>query len=179
MQIPWQSLQGFSGATAVGALTFIGLVLIANAFAPNLFPAIDFYARTSTWAIVVAIPVLSLAYLLGLVSIGIAEAALIWFSLLDENLLVNDPIKVSSCGEFVASKFHQLRQEAEILAGSSISLVLLSFGAALSAWAVGGWRRFLIAITVFALLLAICCIMLSISRNKTAKKLAIAAELQD
>lgn len=178
MQIPWQSLQDFSGATAVGALTLVGLTLIANAFAPNLFPAIDIYSRTATWAIVVALPLLALCYLLGLLSTGAAEVALVWFRLLDANTLIEDTISVSTNGEFVAGRFQQLRQEAELLAGSAIALALLAFGAALSAWAVEGWRRFLTSVALSAIVFAVSSVALSLSRYRSAHRLALAASSQ-
>lgn len=175
MQMPWQNLQGFSGATAIGALTLVGLILIANAFAPNFFPAIDIYSRTATWAIVVALPLLALCYLLGLLSTGAAEAALISCRLLDAETFIEDTISVSLIGEFVAGRFQQLRQEAELLAGSAIALVLMAFGAALSAWAVEGWRRFLFTAALSAILFAVGSVALSLSRYRLAHRLAISA----
>ena len=77
--VPWQSIQGFSGATAVGSLVFVAWALITNAFADNLFPVINVYSQSPTWAIVTAVPLLSLAYLLGLLSIGAGEALMILF----------------------------------------------------------------------------------------------------
>jgi hypothetical protein len=171
----WQNVQGFSGATAVGALTVIGLILIANAFATNLFPAIDFYARTPTWAIVVAIPAVALTYLLGLLSTGAAEVLLVSTRLVDSDALIADHIAVSARGDFVASRFHQLRQEAELLAGGSIGLVLLAGGAALSAWTADGWRRFLISTAIAALLLAVSSISLARFRHASAHRFAVAA----
>ena len=50
MELPWQNIEGFSGATAVGSLVFIDLAVIADAFAGNLFPIINVYAETPTWA---------------------------------------------------------------------------------------------------------------------------------
>jgi hypothetical protein len=40
MQIPWQGIQGFSGAIAVGGLALTSLLLLAGVFATNLFLAI-------------------------------------------------------------------------------------------------------------------------------------------
>ena len=90
----WQNLQGLSGATAVGALTFIGLIFVANAFATNLLDAIDFYSRTPTWAIVIAFPAIAVSYLLGLLSMGAAEAMLTWTGVIDAEVLVADHVAV-------------------------------------------------------------------------------------
>lgn len=174
MQVPWQSIQGFSGATAVGALTLVGLALIANAFATSLFPAIDSYARLSpTWAIVVAVPLLALCYLLGLLSNGAAEAVMIRVRLIEENALIEDPVIVSSRGEFVTGRFQQLHQEGELLAGSAVALFCIAIGSALSAWPAGGWRRFLTAIAFVAIMFAVGSVFLSRSRYASAHRLAL------
>lgn len=88
--IPWQNIQGFSGAAAIGSIVFVDLALIANAFADNLFPVIDLYSQTTTWAIVIAFPVLALVYLIGLLSIGAGEAALLWLRLVSPTDLAED-----------------------------------------------------------------------------------------
>jgi len=178
MQMPWQSIQGFSGATAVGALTLVGIILIANVFAMNLFPAIDFYAQTATWAIVVAVPVVAFSYLLGLLTNGAAEVVLVWFHLVQRDDLIHDPIAASVRGDFVAGRFQQLRQEAELLAGSSIALALLSVGAALSAWVAEGWRTFLASVAVTAIILALGSFFLGKIRHASAHSLALAANFQ-
>lgn len=138
MELPSQSLPRFSGAAAIGALVLVGLALVANAFADNLFPVINLYSQTPTWAIVVAIPLASLVYLLGVLSIGASELMLIWTGFLDRNGLVEDAITASARGEFAVARFEQVRQEAELLAGGTIAFTLLAVGAALSAWRVGG-----------------------------------------
>jgi hypothetical protein len=117
MELPSQSLPRFSGAAAIGALVLVDLALIANAFADNLFPVINLYSQTPTWAIVVAIPLASLVYLLGVLSIGTSELMLIWTGLLDRSALVEDSIAASARGEYAAARFEQIRQEAELLTG--------------------------------------------------------------
>jgi hypothetical protein len=38
MQAPWQSIQGFSGAVAVGGLALTGMLLLAGVFATTSSP---------------------------------------------------------------------------------------------------------------------------------------------
>ena len=176
MEMPWQSLQGLSGATAIGALVFVDLALVANSFADNLFPVINVYSQTPTWAIVVAIPLISLAYLLGILSIGASEIMLIGVHLLDKKALVEDIIAVSGRGEYAGARFQQIRQEAELLAGGTIAFALLALGAALSAWKIGGWQRFLTAVAVMAVLLAGGSVLLSLYRHRMAHRQAVASK---
>jgi hypothetical protein len=175
VQPSWQNLQGFSGATAVGAVTLIGLILVANAFATNLLAAIDFYSRTPTWAIVVAVPTVAVSYLLGLVSMGAAEALLAWSRVIDEVALVEDHVAVSVRGDHVAGHFRELRQEAAVLAGGSVGLSVLALGAALSAWTAEGWRRLLLSAAVGAVLLALASISLARFRHAMAHRLGVIA----
>ena len=166
--IPWQNIQGFSGAAAVGSIVFVDLALIANAFADNLFPVINLYSQTTTWAIVIALPVLALVYLIGLLSIGAGEAALLCFRLVSRADLAEDIRGLPGLPQIIAARYQQLRQDAEILAGSAIAFGLLAVGSSLYAWRIEGWRRFLSAIVVCAVIFALGSIALAIRRYVAA-----------
>src|SRR5262245_46702489 len=148
MQSPWQNIQGFSGASAVGAIVFVDLALIANAFADNLFPTINLFAQSATWAIVVAIPLLSLVYLIGVLSIGAGEGLLGCLHLTRQITHSEDVKMLLVSSEAVWGRYQQLRQDAELLAGSVVAFALLGVGSALSAWMVPGWRRFLTSVAL-------------------------------
>ena len=170
--VPWQSIQGFSGATAVGSLVFVDWALITNAFADNLFPVINLYSQSPTWAIVTAVPVLSLAYLLGLLCIGAGEALMILFKFVPASSLDEGQMACSEPSSFIAARYQQLRQDAEVLAGSALALGLLAVGASLHAWRIEGWRRFLISVAVCATLMAVGSFALSVRRQSSASRLA-------
>lgn len=170
--VPWQSIQGFSGATAVGSLVLVAWVLITNAFAENLFPVINIYAQSSTWAIVTAVPLLSLAYLLGLLSIGAGESLMTLFKFVPADSFDEGQIGFSEPAGLVGSRYQQLCQDAEILAGSALALGLLAVGAVLHAWRIEGWRRFLISVAVCATLVAVGSFALSVRRRLWASRLA-------
>lgn len=169
--VPWQSIQGFSGATAVGSLVFVDWALITNAFADNLFPVINLYSQSPTWAIVTAVPVLSLAYLLGLLCIGAGEAFMIFCKFVPASSLDEGQTACSDSSSFVAARYQQLRQDAEILAGSALALGLLAVGASLHAWRIEGWRRLLISVAVCATLVAVGSFALSVRRQLSASRL--------
>ena len=111
--VPWQSIQGFSGAIAVGSIVFVDWALITNAFADNLFPVINLYSQSPTWAIVTAVPLLSLAYLLGLLCIGAGEALLIYFKFVPVSSLYEGQLACSAPTSFVAARYQQLRQRRD------------------------------------------------------------------
>ena len=176
--VPWQSIQGFSGATAVGSLVFVDWALITNAFADNLFSAINLYSQTPTWAIVTAIPVLSLAYLLGLLCIGAGEAMLTLVNLVPQSVADEDHFASKEPSNFLVARYQQLRQDAEILSGSAMALALMAVGAALHAWRIEGWRRFLISVAICAVLVAIGSLALSVRRHAAASRIAYLGGLE-
>src|SRR5690242_15419631 len=63
------SLGTFAGAAGVGALCILGVFLLLDCRAPTLFPTVEEYAKTATWSAVAAVPVLAIAYVIGLVLI--------------------------------------------------------------------------------------------------------------
>jgi hypothetical protein len=170
--VPWQDIKGFSGAAAVGSIVFVDWALITDAFADNLFPVINLYSQSPTWAIVTAVPVLSLVYLLGLLCIGAGEALLVAFRLIPAGALEEGNLTRSEPSNFVASRYQQLRQDAEVLAGSALALALLAIGASLHAWRMDGWRRFLVSVAVCAMLIALGSLALSVRRYLSATRLA-------
>jgi hypothetical protein len=174
--VPWQSIQGFSGAAAVGSIVFVDWALITDAFADNLFPVINLYSQSPTWAIVSAVPVLSLVYLLGLLCIGAGETLLIGFRLMPASSLDESSLARSAPSNFVAARYQQLRQDAEVLAGSALALALLAIGASLHAWRLDGWRRFLVSVAVCAVVITLGSLALSIRRHLSAARLAEAHE---
>ena len=62
MSVPWESLTGFAGPAGIGAICILAAFLFLDGQNPNLFPSVEFYAKTSTWSIVAAIPLLASSY---------------------------------------------------------------------------------------------------------------------
>lgn len=172
MQASLQGLQGFTGAVAVGGLTITSLFLLAAVFAPNLLPAIDVVTRSTAWAVVAAIPLTSLSYVLGLLTIATAESILIRGQLVGPVNLAVDLQAVASLGEFVTATYQQQRQEAEVVAGSALAFLVLSVACATAAYWEEGWRRTLISVAIACLLACIGSVLLSIGRFRGAAALA-------
>src|ERR1039458_3000987 len=70
------SLSTFAGPAGVGALCLLGVFLFLDGRAPSLFPTFEQYAKTSSWSVVAAVPVLAVSYVLGL-SIMIASVGVL------------------------------------------------------------------------------------------------------
>ena len=116
----FQGIQGFAGASGVGILCLVGLFFIVSVFATNLPYLLSLLVSSSNWAAIAAVPVLVVAYVLGLLAIALVDRGSQTASL---SQLVEGP---------VAMRYGQLEQEAEILSGSVVGFLLLSIAAAVN-----------------------------------------------
>lgn len=167
-----QGLQGFTGAVAVGGLTITSLFLLAAVFAPNLLPAIDVVTRSTAWAVVAAIPFTSLSYVLGLLTIATAQSLMIRGKLVGAFDLAAELQAVASLGELVTATYQQQRQEADVVAGSSLAFLVLSIACATAAYWNEGWRRTLLSVAITCLVISIGSVLLAIERFRCAASLA-------
>jgi len=132
MPIATDSIGTFAGATGVGALCLLGVFLLLDGRAPNLFPTFEEYAKTATWGVVAAIPVLAIAYVVGLVLLTASGFALRGAFGLSVRHQAADAARLSSLAakESVLSQTYlQLRQEADVMGGAALALVVLGLGA--------------------------------------------------
>ena len=178
MQVPLQGLQGFTGAIAVGGLTLTSLFLLAAGFAPNLLLAIDVVTRSTAWAVVAAVPLTSLSYVLGLLTIAAAESLLTQTKLLHQVDSAAELLAVSKLGDLVVVRYQQQRQEAEVVAGSSLALCVLGFASVAAALWDEGWRRTLISLAAACIVLSVGSAVLSVSRYRSATSLSHGASNQ-
>lgn len=172
MQIPWQSIQGFSGSIAIGGLLLTALTLLAAVFANNLLVALDFVSRSPLWAIVVAVPVTALSYVVGLLTTAVSESLFVLFGWLAPRSVVHELSQIARKPEFLVARYLQIRQEAELLAGSSVALVLFALACALASYLSIGWRASLLSVCALCLLFAVGSCLISLAKFATVAELA-------
>jgi len=172
MGIPWQSIQGFAGATGVGALALLGVFFCTDGLAPNTFPAVEFYAKTATWGVVVAIPLLSIAYVTGLLAIGAADVISGRLPWTDRSDRIIDLVRLAGAADVISTRYQQLRQEQELLSGSALALLLLAVGALVERVNVPGWNRSIGMISLLTVVVAIASFALGASKGRMAHRLA-------
>ncbi len=172
MSIPWQSIQGFAGATGVGALALLGLFLFTDGLAPNTLPTVEVYAKTAIWGVVVAIPLLSIAYVAGLLAMGAADAIAGRLPWSDRSDRMIDLQRLAGAADVVSTRYQQLRQEQEILSGSALALLLLAAGALVERLNLPGWSRSIGLIAVVTIVTAIASFALGASKGRMAHRLA-------
>lgn len=157
----FQAVQGFAGASGVGMLCLTGLFLIVSVFATNLPLVTTWLVADANWSALVSLPVLVVAYVVGLLAIASVEACTPATDLDIQGL--RDPA--------IASRYSKLEQEAEILSGSVVGFALLGLAALANIRSFSGWTRTL-------LFTAALCLTLSLLAWKmTRVKRTLAAQL--
>lgn len=125
-----QGIQGFAGASGVGVMCLTALFFGASVFATNLPALADFIAVSTTWSGIVTIPILVVAYVVGVLAIAVVEG-----------VTRAGIVDLDALQGLAAQRFSQLEQEAEILSGSVVGFLLLAAAAFLNVWAYPGWAR--------------------------------------
>src|SRR5687768_3670707 len=127
----FQNIQGFAGASGVGVVCLIGLFLTVSVFADNLPKVATLLLDSSSWSAVGTLPLLVVAYVIGLLAIAVVDRS---------TPLTSTGIAALGSGA-VAARYGQLVQEAEILSGSVVGFVLLGGAALFNIMAFPGWTR--------------------------------------
>lgn len=177
MPIPWQNIEGFAGISGVGALCFLGFFLMLDGHAPMLFPTVETFAKTTTWGIVAAVPVIAIAYIIGLLAINGATLFVDQVPAVQANSQIPDLLIISQHDKTaVTEQYLQLRHEKEILSGGFVALVLLTFGAISETRNLSELRKIIILAALGTFLLALVTLGLAILKGEAAHTLAISVQ---
>lgn len=128
MSIPWDSINGFAGATGIGAICVLGFFFIADGKDANIFHTLNSYASTATWGILAAVPTIAISFLIGqfAVFLGTLLATLFNSNNFDQ---VNSILVISKAqNDFLAQEYLHIKQERDILCGSAFSFLILGVG---------------------------------------------------
>jgi hypothetical protein len=161
MNFPWNSIQGFSGVSGVGALCLLAIVLLVSAGADELPGILNSFAKTALWSVVAAIPLIAIAYVLGLLSIGFAERFVAWVFDIDSSVAMKYLIAIGSKDTVAVARYQQFWQEHEILAGSSLGFLILGSSGFAQAIVKKGWTKSLIVVSSLTFPMAIAIFILS------------------
>jgi|SRR5215472_14501390 len=166
MSIPFHTLSGFAGASGVGILCLIGLFLIVSVFATNLPTVATLLIESSTWSAIASLPLLVVAYVIGLLAIALIDPTR--RSIVSElNTLRDGPMAV---------RYVQLEQEGEILSGSVVAFLLLGCASLLHITVFPGWTRTLLFSAVFCGLIALSAWKMSRTKHNAAANLLISPD---
>ena len=164
----------FAGATGVGALCVLGVFLVLDGRAPELFPTLETYAKTATWGIVAAVPVLAVAYVVGLLAIAGTGAAVeaLYGDVVGRG--ARDVLSMFAIPKdsLVATAYLELRQRQELLGGSAIGVLLLALGAFSERRNLPEVRGAVTVAGSLALVAALLCLAGSVASGREAHALA-------
>jgi len=133
----------------------------ASVFATNLPALADFIAVSTTWSGIVTIPILVVAYVVGVLAIAVVEG-----------VTSTGIVELDALQGLAAQRFSQLEQEAEILSGSVVGFLLLAAAAVLNVWAYPGWGRTLTICGVASFVTAVGAWRVSRGKHQAAAGLA-------
>ena len=161
MPIPFQTISGFAGASGVGILCLIALFLIVSVFATNLLTVATLLIASSSWSAIATLPLLVVAYVVGLLAIALIDPAK-RSTISEMNTLREGPL---------AARYVQLEQEGEILSGSVIAFLLLGCASLLNLMVFPGWTRTLLFSAVLCGLIALSAWKMSRTKHNAASGL--------
>ncbi len=122
-------LEDITGFLGVGTLEILGIFFILDGLT-GFLTFIEAYSKTSSWAILVTVPILVFAYVFGLLtSLGTEMFINRAFSnnLLDELF----GMVVSLNKDFLTSKFLEVERQSTLLSGCAFAFLLLAIGSLL------------------------------------------------
>jgi hypothetical protein len=157
----FQGIQGFAGASGVGVMCLTALFFGASVFATNLPALANVIAASKTWSGIVTIPILVVAYVVGVLAIAVVEG-----------VTSEGVVELDALQGLAAQRYSQLEQEAEILSGSVIGFLLLAAAAFLNVWAYSGWARTLMICGAASLVTAVGAWRVSRVKHQSAAQLA-------
>jgi hypothetical protein len=166
----------FAGPTGVGALGILGVFLFLDGRAPGFFPTFEQYAKTSSWNIVAAIPVLAVSYVLGLCLMIASERALTGVVGPSRKSEAADIALVGTAGAVKDSSVSQVYLEAlrnrAVLCGGAVALLVLAFGALSDTSNLPNLRGVIVVAVIATSLLAVGAAYLALEEGHRAHKLA-------
>ena len=144
-------LDVLSSRLALGSLWLMAGFLTVCGFY-NIFPFVEALARSLTWQVVVALPVLVIAYTLGVVVINAASLLAVRREQRRRELQ-NCAIVARAGSEILATRYEALRTEAEFLRACIPTILFLAFSVIWSSLRLlsGGerWASIVAAVVVF------------------------------
>lgn len=124
MVVEKTSFEELTGYVGIGALELLAAFFIIDGFS-NFFELVEWYSKTSSWAILFTVPGVVVAYVLGAITALTAESFLPGTSLLTASLYAQ---VVASRSEPVLRRHNEVERISRVLNGASIAFVLLALG---------------------------------------------------
>jgi hypothetical protein len=135
--------------------------VIVSVFATNLPTVTAKLVTDANWSAIVSLPVLVIAYVVGLLAIASVEAC--------SGFADSDLRGLQDAG--IAPSYGKLTQEAEILSGSVVGFGLLGVAAVANTWLWPGWTRTLMFTAVLCSGISFLAWKMAFAKHGAASKL--------
>ncbi|HEY0066136.1 MAG TPA: hypothetical protein VGB46_02195 [Flavisolibacter sp.] len=177
MNIPWDSINGFAGATGIGAICVLGFFFIADASDSNVFHTLNSYASTATWGILAAVPTITISFLIGqfVILLGTFLAGCFTsesFNQVDSILIIS-----RTQNEFLSQEYLRIKQEKEMLCGSALSFLVLGLGAFFEIKNLKSHRTIIVICGIIGLIAAVAFLVLGTQRINLLNRLTHSVSL--
>jgi hypothetical protein len=125
-----KTIADIAGPTGVGALLSLGIFLFLDGRDRCLFPTVETFAKTATWGVVAAVPLLAITYVVGVLLITGMESCVRAAFGLSSQCDATDAARMLGAEKSAAAQLYlQLLQDRGVLSGSAFSLIILAAGA--------------------------------------------------
>ena len=118
------TLEDLTGYLGIGALELLGFFFVLDG-ASGFLVFLETYAKTTSWAILVTVPILVVSYILGLISSLIVESAVRLKPILTPDLFAR---VTASKNETLIRRFAEVERHTRLLNGCLVAFVLLAAG---------------------------------------------------
>ena len=170
------ALASFAGPAGVGALCLLGAFLFLDGRAPGLFPTFEQYAKTSSWSVVAAVPVLAVSFVLGLSLMVASERVLtsLWGPPLTSQAADLAQLTVSVKESPAAQVYVESIRNRAVLAGGAVALLILALGALSEMGNLPHLRGVIAAAALATVVVAVAAGYLTIREGHKAHEIALA-----
>jgi hypothetical protein len=127
MSIFDKSLEDLSGLLGIGSLHILGIFFILDGNF-NFFLFLEDYGQTSTWAILVAIPLLVIAYILGVLSTVLSSRIVSLIFDKEEQRKKLFATVATLNNEMLSSRYKDMERNRSLLNSCALALFVLALG---------------------------------------------------
>jgi hypothetical protein len=175
MSIFDKSIEDLSGILGVGSLHVLGIFFILDGNL-NFLSFLESYTQTSTWAILVTIPLLVVAYILGVFSMIVSNIVVsLIFGKDDERKKLFATVATLD-NQMVANRYKDMERNRNLLIGCTLAFLVLALGSVsevnyMGAFGIVGYIGALGSVGV-----AVCCPFLAMNIENDFMKLCATVE---
>jgi len=122
------SVEAITGRLGVGAITFLACFLVADGQQVGVFELVELYGKSASFGIVIALPTAVVTYVLGVITVSLADLIYLPVSALAPLSAYHVRIVSVRGGALLQQLFLENLRNFELLKGASVAFLLLSIG---------------------------------------------------